>query len=59
MINPDFIRDNSQILKDSQRSRGESEAVVDEYLKHDEMWRKLTVEVDGLRAGQKIMSKDL
>ncbi len=59
MINPDFIRDNSQILKDSQRSRGESEAVVDEYLKHDEMWRKLTVEVDGLRAGQKIMSKEI
>lgn len=59
MINPDFVRNNPQIVKDSQNARGESPALVDEFLKNDQLWRNLTVEVDNLRAEQKSLSKEI
>ena len=59
MINPDFIRDNPQIVKDSQKSRGENPELVDIFLKNDQSWRDLTVEVDTLRAEQKVLSKSI
>ena len=59
MINPDFIRDNPQIVRDSQKSRGENPELVDTYLKNDQAWRDLTVEADGLRAEQKAVSKSI
>ena len=59
MINPDFVRNNPQIVKDSQSARGESQALVDEFLKNDQVWRNLTMEVDNLRAEQKSLSKEI
>ena len=59
MINPDFVRSNPQIVKDSQSARGENPALVDEFLKNDQQWRNLTVEVDNLRAEQKSLSKEI
>ncbi len=59
MINPDFARNNPQIVKDSQSARGENPALVDEFLKNDQLWRNLTVEVDNLRAEQKSLSKEI
>ena len=59
MINPDFVRNNPQIVKDSQGARGENPALVDEFLKNDQLWRNLTVEVDNLRAEQKSLSKEI
>ena len=59
MINPDFVRNNPQIVKDSQSARGENPALVDEFLKNDQLWRTLTVEVDNLRAEQKSLSKEI
>jgi seryl-tRNA synthetase len=59
VINPDFVRNNPQIVKDSQSARGESPALVDEFLKNDQLWRNLTVEVDNLRAEQKSLSKEI
>ncbi len=59
MINPDFVRNNPQIVKDSQSARGENTALVDEFLKNDQLWRNLTVEVDNLRAEQKSLSKEI
>ncbi len=59
MINPDFVRNNPQIVKDSQSARGENPALVDEFLKNDRLWRNLTVEVDNLRAEQKTLSKEI
>ena len=59
MINPDFVRNNPQIVKDSQSARGENPALVDEFLKNDQLWRNLTVEVDNLRAEQKSLSKEI
>jgi len=58
VINPDFVRSNPQIVKDSQSARGENPALVDEFLKNDQLWRNLTVEVDNLRAEQKSLSKE-
>ncbi len=59
MINPDFVRNNPQIVKDSQSARGENPALVDEFFKNDQLWRNLTVEVDNLRAEQKSLSKEI
>ena len=59
MINPDFVRNNPQIVKDSQSARGENPALVDEFLENDQLWRNLTVEVDNLRAEQKSLSKEI
>jgi seryl-tRNA synthetase len=59
VINPDFVRNNPQIVKDSQTARGENPALVDEFLKNDQLWRNLTVEVDNLRAEQKSLSKEI
>jgi seryl-tRNA synthetase len=59
VINPDFVRNNPQIVKDSQSARGENPALVDEFLKNDQIWRNLTVEVDTLRAEQKSLSKEI
>jgi seryl-tRNA synthetase len=59
VINPDFARSNPQIVKDSQSARGENPAIVDEFLKNDQLWRNLTVEVDNLRAEQKYLSKEI
>jgi seryl-tRNA synthetase len=59
VINPDFVRNNPQIVKDSQSARGENPALVDEFLKNDQLWRNLTVEVDNFRAEQKSLSKEI
>jgi seryl-tRNA synthetase len=59
VINPDFVRNNPQIVKDSQSARRENPALVDEFLKNDQLWRNLTVEVDNLRAEQKSLSKEI
>jgi seryl-tRNA synthetase len=59
VINPDFVRNNPQIVKDSQSARGENPALVDDFLKNDQLWRNLTVEVDNLRAEQKTLSKEI
>ena len=59
MINPEFIRDYPQVVKDSQIARGEDPNLVDEFLTHDQSWRDLTVEVDKLRAEQKNLSKSI
>lgn len=59
MINPEFIRDNPKIVKDSQIARGENPDLVDDFLKSDQLWRNLTIEVDNLRAEQKNLSKTI
>jgi seryl-tRNA synthetase len=59
VINPDFIRENPEIVRDSQTSRGENPRLVDDYLKNDQLWRDLTVEFDNFRAEQKNLSKSI
>jgi seryl-tRNA synthetase len=59
VINPDFVRNNPQVVKDSQTTRGENPSFVDQFLEQDQLWRNLTVEVDNLRAEQKSLSKEI
>jgi seryl-tRNA synthetase len=59
VLNPDFVRNNPQVVKDSQASRGEDPLLVDQFLEKDQLWRNLTVEVDDLRAEQKTLSKEI
>jgi seryl-tRNA synthetase len=59
VLNPDFVRNNPQAVKDSQASRGEDPLLVDQFLEKDQLWRNLTVEVDNLRAKQKTLSKEI
>jgi seryl-tRNA synthetase len=59
VINPDFVRNNPQVVKDSQTARGENPSFVDQFLEQDQLWRNLTVEVDNLRAEQKSLSKEI
>jgi len=59
VLNPDFVRNNPQVVKDSQASRGEDPLLVDQFLEKDQLWRNLTVEVDNLRAEQKTLSKGI
>jgi seryl-tRNA synthetase len=59
VLNPDFVRNNPQVVKDSQASRGEDPFLVDQFLEKDQLWRNLTVEVDNLRAEQKTLSKEI
>ncbi len=59
MLNPDFVRNNPQVVKDSQASRGEDPLLVDQFLEKDQLWRNLTFEVDNLRAEQKTLSKEI
>jgi len=59
VINPDFVRNNPQVVKDSQTARGENPSFVDQFLEQDHLWRNLTVEVDNLRAEQKSLSKEI
>jgi seryl-tRNA synthetase len=58
VLNPDFVRNNPQVVRDSQASRGEDPLLVDQFLEKDQLWRNLTVEVDNLRAEQKTLSKE-
>ena len=59
MLNPDSVRNNPQVVKDSQASRGEDPLLVDQFLEKDQLWRNLTVEGDNLRTEQKTLSKEI
>jgi hypothetical protein len=36
VINPDFVRNNPQVVKDSQTARGENPTLVDQFLEQDQ-----------------------
>jgi seryl-tRNA synthetase len=59
VIDPDFIRDYPQVVRDSQIARGEDPNLVDKFITYDQSWRDLTVEVDKFRAEQKSLSKSI
>ena len=59
MINPEIIRNQPELVRQSQAARGESPALVDEFLTHDANWRTLTVKTDELRSQQKALGKQV
>ena len=59
MINPEILRSQPELVRQSQLARGESAALVDEFLKQDTTWRSLTVKTDELRNQQKLLGKEV
>lgn len=59
MIDIKLLRDQPDVVRASQRARGESESVVDEVLAADEARRAAIGEFESVRAEQKAASKEL
>ena len=59
MIDIKFARENPQIVKASQKSRGESVDLVDELLKSDELRRNAISNFESIRAEQNTFSKQV
>ncbi|WP_026211951.1 serine--tRNA ligase [Longispora albida] len=59
MIDLRLLRDNPDIVRASQRLRGESETAVDTLLAADESRRKAVAHFEGLRAEQKTLGKQV
>ncbi|KFI75465.1 serine--tRNA ligase [Bifidobacterium mongoliense] len=57
MLDIQFIRDHADIVKESQRKRGESVELVDEVLRSDETRRRLLKDFEEARSRQKAMGK--
>jgi len=59
MIDPKFLREKSDAVRQSQRARGESVELVDQVLAADEIRRTAIVEFEALRAEQNLLSKSV
>lgn len=59
MIDLKLLRENPDLVRESQRTRGENPALVDELLAADERRRESIAAGDALRAEQKTFSKDM
>ena len=59
MIDLKFVRENPDVVRDSQRSRGEDPALVDKLLAADTARRASIAEADTLRAEQKALGKQV
>jgi len=56
MIDIKILRENPEIVRDSQRRRGEDEKIVDEIILRDERWRELVKEIQQLRHQRNLKS---
>jgi seryl-tRNA synthetase len=54
-----YLRENPEVMRASQRGRGEDPTIVDQVLAADEARRSAIVEFEGLRAEQNIFSKSV
>jgi seryl-tRNA synthetase len=59
MIDIKLLRENPEIVKQSQKNRGMDEKIVDEFLKLDKEWRALKAEVDNLRSKRNKISEQI
>ncbi|MEY2722140.1 MAG: hypothetical protein RIS57_47 [Actinomycetota bacterium] len=59
MIDVKLLRENPNLVRLSQKARGESESLVDELLAADEVRRAAIVEFEALRAEQNSLSKSV
>lgn len=59
MLDIRFVRDNPDVVRASQRARGDDEALVDRLLEADELRRSSLQEAEELRAHQKAESKKI
>ena len=56
MLNIDFVRQNPDAVREASKKKKIDPKRVDEFLARDEAWRKITKEIDDLRAGQNELS---
>src|SRR5689334_1870350 len=59
MLDLKLIRENPDLVRESQRRRGEDTAVVDRLLALDEQNRRLKTEAEALRADRKRVSAEI
>ena len=59
MIDIKLLRENPEIVRQSQTKRGLSEKQVDDFFKLDERWRELKAKTDQLRARRNKVSEEI
>jgi seryl-tRNA synthetase len=59
MLDPKLIRNNPEAVQQGLKNRKGDVSLVDKYLVVDEEWRKLLVEVDGLKAQRNKVSEEI
>jgi seryl-tRNA synthetase len=59
MIDPQILRDDPDLVRESQRARGEDPGLVDRFLQYDTDWRKANAEYDRLRSEQKSLGREV
>ncbi|MFH1424290.1 MAG: serine--tRNA ligase [archaeon] len=59
MIDIKLLRENPQIVKDSQTKRGENPTAIDQILEHDKKWRELLQEADKLRQKRNVANEEI
>lgn len=59
MIDVKLLRENPELVRASQKARGESTSLVDDVLKADEVRRNAIVDFEALRAEQNLVSKSV
>ncbi|PIR98620.1 MAG: serine--tRNA ligase [Candidatus Colwellbacteria bacterium CG10_big_fil_rev_8_21_14_0_10_41_28] len=58
MLDPNFIRENKEVVAKGVQKRGGSQSLTEDFIKTDESWRNLITEVEGLRADKNKLGKD-
>ena len=59
MIDPQILRDEPELVRQSQIARGEDPGLVDEFLTSDAEWRKANAQFDQLRSQQKDLGRQV
>ena len=59
MIDIKLIRENPELVKESQKKRSMSERIVDDFLKLDKKWKELKHEIDNLRSQRNKISEEI
>ena len=59
MIDPQILRNDPDLVRESQRARGEDPSLVDQFLQYDSDWRKSNAEFDRLRSEQKALGREV
>lgn len=59
MLDPRFIRSNPEVVRQGLRNKNVNEAVLDEFLEADALWRRALTEVDELKALRNTASEQI
>ena len=59
MLDPKLLREEPDKVKEALKNRGADPSLVDKFAKVDEVWRKATFEIDGLKAKRNADSEEI